>query len=137
MGLTRIDVLKKINTYSMTNNKMGLIQILCEIIENEEFLLNNIDIVQIAIESGELYGYNEYLKKYKEKLQINDIDSTNSVLRKIMFTSLYDKNVVFNSGQLSLLEEIIQISRDNIEFLKNILIILALVIVYSYVIILF
>ena len=44
MGLTRIDVLKKINTYSMTNNKMGLIQILCEIIENEEFLLNNIDI---------------------------------------------------------------------------------------------
>ena len=64
MGLTRIDVLKKINTYSMTDNKMGLIQMLCEIFENEEFLLNNLDIVQIAIEIGELYGYNEYLKKY-------------------------------------------------------------------------
>lgn len=106
MGLTRIDVLKKINTYSMTDNKMGLIQILCEIFENEEFLLNNLDIVQIVIEIGELYGYNEYLKKYKEKLEIKHIDSTSSALRKIMFTSLYDKNVIFNSGQLSLLEEI-------------------------------
>lgn len=106
MGLTRIDVLKKINTYSMTNNKVGLIQLLCEVLEDEEFLLNNFDIVQIAIEIGELYGYNEYLKKYKEKFEINDIDSSNSILRKTMFTSLYDKTIIFNSGQLSLLEEI-------------------------------
>lgn len=106
MGLIRIDVLKKINTYSMTNNKVGLIHLLCEILEDESFLLNNFDIVQIAIEIGELYGYNEYLKKYKEKFEINDISFSNSILRKTMFTSLYDENIIFNSGQLSLLEEI-------------------------------
>ena len=106
MGLTRINILKKINTYSMTNNRVGLIQLLCDVLEDEEFLVNNYDIVQIAIEIGELYGYNEYLKKYKEKFNINDIGSSNSIMRKTMFTSLYDENIIFNSGQLSLLEEI-------------------------------
>lgn len=106
MGLTRIDVLKKINTYSITNNKVGLIELLCEVLDDEIFLIDNFDLVQIAIEIGELYGYAEYLKKYKDNYNINEISSANSVLRKEMFSSKYDNNIVFNSGQLSLLEEI-------------------------------
>lgn len=106
MGLTRIDVLKQINTYSMTNNKIGLIRLLCDILEDEKFLVSNFELVQIIIEIGELYGYNEYLKKYKNKFEINDIKSSTSILRKSMFISSYDENIVFNSGQLSLLEEI-------------------------------
>lgn len=106
MGLTRIDVLKKINTYSITNNKVGLIRLLCDILDDESFLLDNFDLVQIAMEIGELYGYDEYLKKYKDNYNVSEITSSNSILRKDMFASKYDNNITFNSGQLSLLEEI-------------------------------
>ena len=87
MGLTRIDVLKKINTYSITNNKVGLIELLCEVLDDEIFLIDNFDLVQIAIEIGELYSYAEYLKKDKDNHNINEISSANSVLRKEMFSS--------------------------------------------------
>lgn len=106
MGLNRLDVLKKINTYSVADNKVGLIQVLCEIFEDEEFLLDNYDLAEIAIEIGELYGYNEYLKKYDDKIRTKALNSSSGMLREIMYTSRYNNEIKFNSGQLSLLEEI-------------------------------
>lgn len=105
MELDRIDILKKINTYSLHDNKIGLINILCELLEDKQSIHDNIDIIIMIIEIGELYGYNEFLKNNVICDRLPKLTRSNALLRKIMFTSYYDNGILFNSGQLSLLED--------------------------------
>ncbi len=102
MGLNRIDIMNKINAYSLNNNKNGLIELLCELLDNDEIAKNNLDLINIIIEIGELYGYREYLKKYSYESASN----FSGLLRLKMYESNYNSELIFNSGQLSLIEEI-------------------------------
>ena len=41
MGLVRKDIIKKINIFSSEENKEELIKLLCEIINDENYIINN------------------------------------------------------------------------------------------------
>lgn len=103
MGLNRIDIINRINTYSLNNNKVGLIELLCDILDNEDYIEKYFDLVNIIIDIGELYGYQEYLNEHQKNI-INHSSCTQ--LRMDMYTSKYNEKFKFNSGQLSLLEEL-------------------------------
>ena len=99
MGLNRFDVIKEINIYSSEDNKNGLIDLLCRILDDEEFKQNNLDLVHMIISIGELYGYYSYI-------DYNQIEIDNSEkIRRNMYRS-YDNKIYYNCGQLSLLNQI-------------------------------
>lgn len=101
MGLNRLDVIKQINIYSSEDNKKELIHLLCQILNDESFKNNNLDLVYIIISIGELYGYYSYLNG----ASTNDLFDYSESIRKGMYKS-YDSSIYYNSGQLSLLNEI-------------------------------
>ena len=104
MGLNRFDVIKEINIYSSEDNKSGLIDLLCKILDDEEFKQNNLDLVHMIISIGELYGYYSYIN-------YNQIEIDNSEkIRRNMYKS-YDNKIYYNSGQLSLLNQIVMYNK--------------------------
>ena len=100
MGLNRFDVIKEINLYSSENNKKGLIQLLCALLDDESFKNDNMDLVYIIISIGELYGYYSYIKD-----RIPEPFDYSESIRRNMYKS-FDNSIYYNSGQLSLLKEI-------------------------------
>lgn len=99
MDLNRLDIINKINFYSLENNKKELINILCEILDNTSFFNNNKDLVEAIISITELYGYYTYLKE-------EPIGRSNAELIRIAEYKSSDGSIFYNSGQLSLLNEI-------------------------------
>lgn len=99
MGLNRVDVIRQINLYSSEENKDGLIELLCDILNDSNFKSENADLIDLIISIGELYGYNSYMNKQ------SDAFSYSEMIRKNMYKST-ESNVFYNSGQLSLLNEI-------------------------------
>lgn len=99
MGLNRVDVIKQINLYSSEDNKNGLIELLCDILNDNNFKNENADLIELIISIGELYGYYSYMNKQPV------VFSYSEVIRKNMYKGT-ESNVFYNSGQLSLLNEI-------------------------------
>ena len=99
MGLNRFDVIKQINVFSAENNQEGLIHLLCTILSDEKFKNENIDLIHVIISIGELYGYYSYID-----YSMKNFDNSEE-LRCNMYRS-HDKKIYYNSGQLSLLNEI-------------------------------
>jgi len=103
MGLSRSDVIKKINIFSCEENKEELIKLLCTIINDVEFRKNNYDLIEAIISIGELYGYYSYFKEMLDNSM--NCNSYSENIRKNMYKS-FDGSIYYNSGQLSLLNEI-------------------------------
>ena len=99
MELNRVDVIKQINLYSSEDNKDGLIELLCDILNDNNFKNENVDLIELIISIGELYGYYSYMNKQPY------VFSYSEMIRKNMYKST-ESNVFYNSGQLSLLNEI-------------------------------
>lgn len=99
MELNRLDIINKINLYSIEKNKKELINILCDILDNKIFLKDNKDLVEAIISITELYGYYAYLNE-------EPIGRSNSELLRIAEYKSIDGSLYYNSGQLSLLNEI-------------------------------
>ena len=99
MELNRLDIINKINLYSIEKNKKELINILCDILDNKIFLKDNKDLVEAIISITELYGYYTYLNE-------EPIGRSNSELLRIAEYKSIDGSLYYNSGQLSLLNEI-------------------------------
>ena len=99
MGLNRFDVIKQINVFSSENNQDGLIHLLCKILSDEQFKNENLDLIYVIISIGELYGYYSYIDYC-----LKNFDNSEE-LRCNMYRS-QDKKIYYNSGQLSLLNEI-------------------------------
>lgn len=99
MGLDRADVIRRINLYSSEDNKDGLIELLCDILNDNNFKSKNTDLIELIISIEELYGYYSYINKQP------DAFSYSETIRKNMYKST-ESNVFYNSGQLSLLNEI-------------------------------
>lgn len=99
MELNRLDIINKINLYSIENNKKELINILCDILDDKLFLKDNKDLVEAIISITELYGYYTYLNE-------EPIGRSNSELMRIAEYKSSDGSLYYNSGQLSLLNEI-------------------------------
>lgn len=104
MELDRELILKKINLLSVEDNKQELIKILCEIIENNIFFKDNIDLALYIMRICELYGYAMYFEKNRnlEDFKFN----LSELLRHDMYKSKLNSNKYYNAGQLSLLNEI-------------------------------
>ena len=106
MELDRSNIVKKINVFSIENNKDELINLLCDILESEKYL-DYYDLIIIIINLAELYGYFEFMKKLgKNQLSSFDIYQISNSLRKELYKSKKDNEIFYNSGQLSLLEEL-------------------------------
>ena len=99
MGLNRFDVIRQINLYSSEDNQEALIDLLCEILDDEEFKTRNLDLIEIIISIGELYGYYSYIENFGKTFGYSE------AIRKNMYKS-NDGKIYYNSGQLSLLNEI-------------------------------
>lgn len=99
MELNRLDIINKINLYSIEKNKKELINILCDILDNKIFLKDNKDLIVAIISITELYGYYTYLNE-------EPIGRSNSELLRIAEYKSIDGSLYYNSGQLSLLNEI-------------------------------
>ncbi len=99
MGLNRFDVIRQINLYSSEDNQEALIDLLCEILDDEEFKTKNLDLIEIIISIGELYGYYSYIENFGKTFGYSE------AIRKNMYKSS-DGKIYYNSGQLSLLNEI-------------------------------
>lgn len=103
MELDRELILKKINLFSIEENKTELIKILCEIIDNKEFFNENIDLAIYIMKICELYGYAMYFENNKD---INEFQfDLSEIIRHDMYKSKLDEKKYFNAGQLSLLNE--------------------------------
>lgn len=98
MGLNRMDVIRKINLFSSENNQDALIKLLCEILNDNQFKNDNIDLIHIIISIGELYGFYSYIGNEEKEFDLAE------KIRKNMYES-FDKKIHYNSGQLSLLNE--------------------------------
>lgn len=106
MELDRSNIVKKINVFSIENNKDELINLLCDILESEKYM-DYYDLIIIIINLAELYGYFEFMKKLgKNQLSSFDIYQISNSLRKELYKSKKDNEIFYNSGQLSLLEEL-------------------------------
>jgi len=73
--------------------------LLCEILDDEEFKTRNLDLIEIIISIGELYGYYSYIENFGKTFGYSE------AIRKNMYKS-NDGKIYYNSGQLSLLNEI-------------------------------
>lgn len=106
MELTRNIIVRKINSLSMEKNKKELINLLCDILESENYI-DNYDLILIIINIAELYGYQQFFNN----LDINsipkyDILKVSNSIRKDLYKSKKNNNIYYNSGQLSLLKEL-------------------------------
>ncbi len=104
MELDRELLLKKINLFSIEDNRHELIKILCEIIDDKIFFDKNIDLAIYIMKMCELYGYAMY---FEANAKLEDFKfNLSEVLRHDMYKSKLDSNKHYNAGQLSLLNEI-------------------------------
>ena len=104
MELDRELLLKKINLFSIEDNRHELIKILCEIIDDKIFFEKNIDLAIYIMKMCELYGYAMY---FEANAKLEDFKfNLSEVLRHDMYKSKLDSNKHYNAGQLSLLNEI-------------------------------
>lgn len=104
MGLDVYEIVEKINVLSLEEDKTELIKLLCDIIDNKDFFYENSDLAFIIINMAELYGYNEYFEK--NDIKSIELERLSSNLRKETYKSKVNLNLYYNSGQLSLLDEI-------------------------------
>lgn len=102
--MKRNELLKKINSYRANNDIGSAIKLLCELIEMNNS--NNADLINVLIETFQLYGYisNEKTKKFGGMFPSN----SNSI-RFNSYGGLYLKHL--NYGQLSLLEKISNVKK--------------------------
>lgn len=106
MELTRNAIVKKINLFSIEKNNNELINLLCDILESENYM-DNYDLILIIINIAELYGYQEFfyhLNVYS--MPKYDVHSISNKIRKDLYKSKKTNNKYYNSGQLSLLKEL-------------------------------
>lgn len=107
MGLNRLEVLNCINRSSVEKNTQDLINLLCDIFDDKDFFCENYDLALIIMNITELYGYREY---FENLLHLNadelSIGNFSQILRRDTYKSKINPNLYFNSGQLSLLQEI-------------------------------
>lgn len=104
MELNRELILKKINLFSIEDNKNELIKLLCEIIEDKTFFKENIDLVLYIMRICELYGYAMYFEDNNDLSEFKF--NLSELLRHNMYKSKLDTKKYYNAGQLSLLNDI-------------------------------
>lgn len=104
MELNRELILKKINLFSIEDNKNELIKLLCEIIEDKAFFKENIDLVLYIMRICELYGYAMYFEDNNDLSEFKF--NLSELLRHNMYKSKLDTKKYYNAGQLSLLNDI-------------------------------
>lgn len=103
MELSRTNIIKKINLFSLEDNKNELISLLCDILDCKDYF-QYYDLILIIINIAELYGYQEF---FINSIENNiDISYISNIMRKGLYRSKYNSNMYFNSGQLSLLFEL-------------------------------
>ena len=92
MELTRNAIVKKINLFSIEKNNNELINLLCDILESENYM-DNYDLILIIINIAELYGYQEFfyhLNVYS--MPKYDVHSISNKIRKDLYKSKKTNN---------------------------------------------
>ena len=104
MELNRSIIVKKINLFSMEENKEELINLLCDILDVDN-ALEYYDLILMIIDIAELYGYQEFIKNKIEQEKRLEFKTISNIIRRDLYRSKHNSNIYFNSGQLSLLIE--------------------------------
>lgn len=104
MELNRSIIVKKINLFSMEENKEELINLLCDILDVDN-ALEYYDLILMIIDIAELYGYQEFIKNKIEQEKRLEFRTISNIIRRDLYRSKHNSNIYFNSGQLSLLTE--------------------------------
>ncbi len=104
MELNRSIIVKKINLFSMEENKEELINLLCDILDVDN-ALEYYDLILMIIDIAELYGYQEFIKNKIEQEKRLEFKTISNIIRRDLYRSKHNSNIYFNSGQLSLLTE--------------------------------
>lgn len=106
MELTRNAIVKKINLFSMEKNNKELINLLCDILESENYM-DNYDLILIIINIAELYGYQEFFNHFDvNNIPKYGVHAISNNIRKDLYKSKKSNSIYYNSGQLSLLKEL-------------------------------